>query len=109
MFLHLHIYIMISRYKKHLLIQTISRVNRKYPGKEFGMVIDYIGIRNNMREAMKIYGGDVSVAPTSDDVEQATNIFRDYLGMLQTLFVECDLTVFINPQSDSVERYKALY
>ena len=37
--------------QKHLLIQTISRVNRKYPGKEFGMVIDYIGIRNNMREA----------------------------------------------------------
>ena len=37
--------------KKHLLIQTISRVNRKYPGKEYGMVIDYIGIRDNMREA----------------------------------------------------------
>jgi type I site-specific deoxyribonuclease, hsdR family len=94
--------------QKHLLIQTISRVNRKYPGKEFGMVIDYIGIRNNMREAMKIYGGDVSVAPTSDDVEQATNVFRDYLGMLKALFVEYDLTVFINPQSDGVERYKAL-
>ena len=94
--------------QKHLLIQTISRVNRKYPGKEFGMVIDYIGIRNNMREAMKIYGGDVSVAPTSDDVEQATNVFRDHLGMLKALFIECDLTVFINPQSDSVERYGAL-
>ena len=26
--------------KKHLLIQTISRVNRKYPGKEYGMIID---------------------------------------------------------------------
>lgn len=94
--------------QKHLLIQTISRVNRKYPGKEFGMVIDYIGIRNNMREAMKIYGGDVSVAPTSDDVEQATNVFRDYLGMLKALFVEYDLTVFINPQSNGVARYKAL-
>lgn len=94
--------------QKHLLIQTISRVNRKYPGKEFGMVIDYIGIRNNMREAMKIYGGDVSVAPTSDDVEQATNVFRDYLGMLKTLFTEYDFTVFINTQSDSVERYRAL-
>ena len=44
--------------KKHLLIQTISRVNRKYPRKEYGMVIDYIGIRDNMREAMKVYGGD---------------------------------------------------
>lgn len=94
--------------QKHLLIQTISRVNRKYPGKEFGMVIDYIGIRNNMREAMKIYGGDVSVAPTSDDVEQATNVFRDYLGMLKTLFAEYDFTVFINTQSDSVERYRVL-
>lgn len=55
--------------KKHLLIQTISRVNRKYPGKNYGMIIDYIGIRDNMREAMKMYGGNTSVAPTSDDVE----------------------------------------
>ena len=30
--------------KKHMLIQTISRVNRKYPGKEYGFIIDYIGI-----------------------------------------------------------------
>ena len=46
--------------KKHLLIQTISRVNRKYLGKDYGMIIDYIGIRDNMREAMKVYGGDTS-------------------------------------------------
>ena len=44
--------------KKHLLIQTICRVNRNFPDKDFGMVIDYIGIRDNMREAMKVYGGD---------------------------------------------------
>lgn len=49
--------------KKHLLIQTISRVNRKYPGKEYGLIVDYIGIRDNMREAMKLYGGDTSIAP----------------------------------------------
>lgn len=69
--------------KKHLLIQTISRVNRKYPGKEYGMVIDYIGIRDNMREAMKLYGGNTSVAPTSDDVEQATSVFREELEVLK--------------------------
>lgn len=39
----------------HLLIQTISRVNRKYPGKEYGMIVDYIGIRDNMREAWSTY------------------------------------------------------
>ena len=54
--------------QKHILIQTISRVNRKYPGKEYGMIVDYIGIRNNMRKAMKIYGGNISIAPSEDDV-----------------------------------------
>lgn len=94
--------------KKHLLIQTISRVNRKYPGKDYGMIIDYIGIRDNMREAMKVYGGDTSVAPTEDDVEQATVAFREEIEVLKNLFIGCDLTPFLNPNCDPVERYKLL-
>lgn len=94
--------------KKHLLIQTISRVNRKYPGKEFGMIIDYIGIRDNMREAMKIYGGDTSVAPTEDDVEQATKVFREELEVLKNLFNNYDLTPFLNPNCDPFKRYELL-
>lgn len=94
--------------KKHLLIQTISRVNRKFPGKDYGMIIDYIGIRDNMREAMKVYGGNTSVAPTSDDVEQATMIFREELEVIITLFINYDLTPFLNPECDPVERYMLL-
>ena len=94
--------------KKHLLIQTISRVNRKNPGKEFGMIIDYIGIRDNMREAMKIYGGNNSVAPTVDDVEQATVVFREELEILKTLFADYDLIPFLNPECDPMIRYKLL-
>ncbi|MBQ8537671.1 MAG: type I restriction endonuclease subunit R, partial [Clostridia bacterium] len=94
--------------KKHLLIQTISRVNRKYPGKEYGFIIDYIGIRDNMREAMKMYGGDNSVAPTEDDVEQATDVFREELSILNDLFVGYDLAPFLNPAGDPAERYRLL-
>lgn len=94
--------------QKHVLIQTISRVNRKYPGKEYGLIVDYIGIRENMREAMKIYGGNTSVAPTKDDVEQATNAFRDELGVLKQLFTGYDLTPFLSEKTDPVERYRAL-
>jgi type I site-specific deoxyribonuclease, hsdR family len=94
--------------KKHLLIQTISRVNRKYSGKDYGMIIDYIGIRDNMREAMKIYGGDISVAPTSDDVEQATTVFREELEVLKQQFSGYDLAPFLNPDCDPFERYKLL-
>lgn len=95
--------------QKHTLIQTISRVNRKYPRKDFGFVIDYIGIRDNMREAMKMYGGGGNTfAPTDDDVEQATTIFREYLSILKDLFKQMDLTPFLNPETDPVIRYTLL-
>lgn len=94
--------------KKHLLIQTISRVNRKYPGKDYGFIIDYIGIRDNMREAMKIYGGDNSVAPTADDVEQATGVFREELMILKDLFAGYDLAPFLDPNGDPALRYRLL-
>ena len=94
--------------KKHMLIQTISRVNRKYPGKNYGLIIDYIGIRDNMREAMKLYGGDISVAPTTDDVEQSTGVFREELTILQQLFAGYDLQPFLDPAGDPVSRYKLL-
>ena len=94
--------------KKHLLIQTISRVNRKYPGKEYGLIVDYIGIRDNMRQAMKRYGGNNSIAPTQDDVEQATASFRGELEILKRLFAGYDLAPFINPDCDPAERYRLL-
>ena len=94
--------------KKHLLIQTISRVNRVYPGKDYGMVIDYIGIRENMREAMKLYGGDTSVAPTADDVDQAMQVFREELEVLKDTFTGYNLTPFLRTDCDPVERYKLL-
>ncbi|HBN56277.1 MAG TPA: type I restriction endonuclease subunit R, partial [Lachnospiraceae bacterium] len=86
--------------KKHLLIQAISRVNRKYPGKEYGLIVDYIGIRNNMREAMKLYGGDSSVAPAADDAAQAAGIFREMLLILKGLFTGYDLAPFLDPDGN---------
>lgn len=91
--------------KKHLLIQTISRVNRKYPGKDYGFIIDYIGIRDNMREAMKLYGGDTSVAPSADDVEQATEVFSEELEILKDLFKGYDLSPFLDTNADPAMRY----
>lgn len=65
---------------KHTLIQTISRVNRKYGTKECGFVIDYIGIRKEMKKAMKSYGGDMS---PGEDLEVAHEILRNELQLLQ--------------------------
>lgn len=95
--------------QKHTLIQTISRVNRKYPGKEYGLIVDYIGIRDNMRQAVKMYGGEGnSIAPNQDDVEQATSVFREQLEILIDLFSGYDLAPFLNPETDPAERYRLL-
>lgn len=94
--------------QKHSLIQTISRANRKYPGKEYGLIVDYIGIRDQMMEARKMYGGDNSIALTEDDIEQATLIFREYMEILNALFRNYDLTPFLNPKTDPATRYTLL-
>ena len=48
------------------------------------------------------------MAPTSDDVEQATSVFREELEILKSQFTGYDLTPFLNPNCDPVERYKLL-
>ena len=91
--------------QKHTLIQTISRVNRKYPGKEYGLIIDYIGIRDHMLEARKMYGGDNTLVPNEDDITQATELFREHLEILKRLFQGYDLSSFLNPNTDPATRY----
>ena len=39
--------------QQHNLIQTISRVNRKYAGKNKGLVVDYISMKTAMDKALK--------------------------------------------------------
>lgn len=86
--------------QKHTLIQTISRVNRKYPGKEFGLIVDYIGIRDNMLQALKKYGGEGGT--TVDDLEASYDIFAKLLEQLRKDFAKFDSTNFFG--NDPLQR-----
>jgi len=70
--------------QQHSLIQTISRVNRVYEGKEAGLVVDYIGIKSNMNVALKKY----SQVEEDDfeDISKAVIIVKDQLDLLSKLF-----------------------
>lgn len=78
--------------QKHTLIQTISRVNRKYKEKEFGLIVDYLGIRDNMLLALKKYGGDDD--SIADDVEQSHIVLINELKILKELTNNLDFTPF---------------
>ncbi len=41
--------------KDHLLLQAIARVNRLYEGKEYGVIIDYAGILQQLGDAIYLY------------------------------------------------------
>ena len=93
--------------KKQTLIQTISRVNRKYEGKEYGYIIDYIGIRNNMMEAMRKFGGD-TFGPSEDDVQQSLEALIIELDILRKVFVDFDITPFTDSNTTPLERLECL-
>ena len=72
--------------QKHTLIQTISRVNRKAEGKEQGLVVDYIGIREDMLAAINKYGKEQG--SSIDEINIAITVFRNKLQMLTDLMHE---------------------
>lgn len=78
--------------KRHNLIQTISRVNRKYGIKQKGLVVDYIGIKKQMNLALAHYSKKDS--QNIEDIEQSFIVLRDYLDLLQKLFHNFDKSLY---------------
>lgn len=78
--------------QKHTLIQTISRVNRVFEGKDKGLVVDYIGIKDDMMEAVKRYGGPQE-SPV-DELNITLSIFRNHLALIDELLVGFNATKF---------------
>lgn len=93
--------------QKQTLIQTISRVNRNYPGKDFGYVIDYIGIHKNMMEAMRRFGGE-DFGPSEDDVAQAHEALRIELEIIRQVFSGFDLSPFTDKAAMPLARLDCL-
>lgn len=79
--------------QKHTLIQTISRVNRKAEGKEQGLVVDYIGIREDMLAALKTYGS-LGSGDVVNELSIALSTFRNHLQLLSELMHGFDPSKF---------------
>jgi type I restriction enzyme R subunit len=75
---------------QHNLIQTISRVNRKYKGKSKGLVVDYIGIKTSMNKALKQFGG--SGGDNFEDIAASIVEVRNHLDLLNKAFHHFDST-----------------
>ncbi|MDP2365000.1 MAG: DUF3387 domain-containing protein, partial [Ignavibacteria bacterium] len=90
--------------QQHSLIQTISRVNRVYEGKEMGLVVDYIGIKSNMNIALAKYSK--IDANDFEDIEKAVVLVKDQLDLLSKFFHKFDSIPYF--QGKPLEQLKCL-
>ncbi|MCK5246769.1 type I restriction endonuclease subunit R, partial [Candidatus Bipolaricaulota bacterium] len=78
--------------QRHSLIQTISRVNRRFESKEKGLVVDYIGIKKQMNLALAHY--NKADKQNIEEIEQSIVVVRDHLDLLSKLFHQLDATPY---------------
>ena len=82
----LHTLYLDNRLKGAALMQAIARVNRVYKDKPGGLIVDYIGIGQDLRIAMQIYvesGGEGEVAP---DIKEIISAMNAKLEVVQQMF-----------------------
>jgi len=90
--------------QQHNLIQTISRVNRKFEGKNKGLVVDYIGIKKQMNLALAQYNkGDEN---NFEDITQSLIVVRNQLDLLAKLFHKFDSSKYF--KGNTLEQLNAL-
>ncbi len=76
--------------QQHNLIQTISRVNRKFKDKNKGLVVDYIGIKKQMNLALAKY--NKGERENFEDIKESLTIVRNHLDLLAKVFHKFDST-----------------
>lgn len=81
--------------QKHTLIQTISRVNRQYEGKDKGLVVDYFGIRRKMDDALALYNNGDNIGTSVEETEKSVAMVKDELDILRRMFGNFDYGKFI--------------
>ncbi len=78
--------------RRHNLIQTISRVNRKFEGKEKGLIVDYIGIKSQMNKALSHYSK--TDKSNIEEIEQSIVVVKDHLDLLGKIYHKFDTTPY---------------
>ncbi len=82
--------------KEHTLMQAIARVNRTYPGKDVGYVVDYHGLSDYLTEALEMF--------SSEDVQGTYHTLKDEIPRLKAAHTRV-ANVFSALKGDDIDDY----
>jgi type I restriction enzyme R subunit len=80
--------------KGHNLMQAIARVNRVFHDKPGGLVVDYIGIATELKDALATYTKGKKEAPPVEFIEEALGVFFEKLTVIRDLLHGCSIEGF---------------
>ncbi len=101
--------------KEHTLLQAIARVNRLYPGKEYGYIVDYFGNLKNLDDALSTYSGlaefdeeDLkgAIAAVNKEVLKLPQAHSEVWDIFKTIKNKYDATAYKNLLFDDAARYQ---
>jgi type I restriction enzyme, R subunit len=92
--------------KDHSLLQAIARVNRLYEGKDFGYVIDYYGVLEQLGEAMNLYSTLTEFDP-EDLADALTDVTQEVGSLAQKHSELWDIFKAVRNKADE-EAYEQL-
>ena len=78
----------------HNLMQAIARVNRVFANKPGGLVVDYIGIGSELKQALKTYTDSKGKGAPTLDTQEAFAIFLEKLDVIRAMFHGFDYSGF---------------
>ncbi|WP_423682372.1 type I restriction endonuclease subunit R [Undibacterium sp. WLHG33] len=81
--------------KGHNLMQAIARVNRVFKDKQGGLVVDYIGIANDLKQALKEYTASNGRGRPTVDAHEAYAVLEEKLEVLRAMLHGFDYSNFL--------------
>lgn len=81
--------------KGHNLMQAIARVNRVFRDKQGGLVVDYIGIANDLKQALKEYTASKGRGRPTVDANEVYAVLEEKLDVLRAMLHSFDYSSFL--------------
>jgi type I restriction enzyme, R subunit len=90
--------------KGHNLMQAIARVNRVFKDKQGGLVVDYIGIANELKSALKEYTASKGRGRPTVDAHEAYAVLEEKLDVLRGMLHGFDYSDFLTGATSAGRR-----
>jgi type I restriction enzyme R subunit len=100
--------------REHTLLQAIARVNRLYPGKDYGYIIDYYGNLENLDDALHTYAGLEEYDPEelmgtliniAEEVERLPQVHSDLWDVFKVVKNKYDEPAYEELLADEAKRH----